>query len=306
MPSKNELELFYKKINSLLDQQSYEIPFKEFSAKSLKLANKGRYGKITREFGRQIQHILKGRVSGVNKFLFVPHVRQFNFANSNNLKVAVINKQAKQWYGRRGAEEAFDFLQENEMGMFRNARSFLDLGGHQLVWAIFYAKLPDTRRVVTFEPSHLNALIGLFNCLINEVTDLVDLEPHAVIASNSTDSPSMLVDFMTTPMTFRKLSGESFDFVKVDIEGYEFELLQCPVFINTLRNAASAHLELHLGHRHKEGISPIDWIRRLDFLSLPVVEMKTQTDYRTFLESCDPQGFHAFLIQRQSGIGERT
>lgn len=163
---------------------------------------------------------------------------------------------------------------------------------------------PDAH-VVSYEPSILNVAIGLFNCLVNGVVERVDVVPFAVLASNvpagEGDHAKMLVDFMTVPLRARRIDERTdtpFDFIKTDIEGYEFDLRNDPAYLDLVSRAKSSHLELHLGHLVGRGIHLQQWVERLRAANLRGTELYSQTEMFDFLNGCDQKGFHSFLVMR--------
>lgn len=301
-----DISKFYEEIQRVLKLHEINENFTPFSLKAINKARSGNLGQITREFSRRVRKTMMGRLNRQHKFVIKPYVRKFKFENNVELRVAIINRQAAELYGRPNAQEAFDFLWGMKEGLFEEARRFLDLGGHQLIWTVFYASMRKGSFVRVYEPSILNVLIGLYNCLINGVIQRVQVEPFAVISSKTTGQPHMLVDFINTPVTFKRLEAEDIDFMKIDIEGFEFELLDCPTFVTLLREAKFSHLELHLGHRVGEGISREDWLKKVESVKVEAFEVKSKKGFREFLRDCDPKGYHAFTVVGNAKPGEEN
>lgn len=274
-----------------------------FSDSALNAAATGDWDNAVSELRDLLQGILGDRLSAHHQFLERPYVRHMQFPHGGHISIAIINNQSRDWYGTEHTIGSFDFLLEAQRGIFEECSRFLDLGGHQLIWACYYATLASDARVTSFEPSILNVAVGLFNCLVNNVIEKVDVNPFAVLASNAPtgtlDQEKMLVDFMTVPLRTLRLDESLvglFDFIKVDIEGYEYELLNDPVFLDLMRQAKYSHLELHLGHLVGRGIYQDDWVRRLRAGNLGGTELYSQTEMFSFLETCDPKGFYSFII----------
>ena len=287
---------------------AHGLPFSDpadgkFSASALEAASSGNWDFAAKELAAWLKTKLGGILAGHHQFAPVPYFREIAFPEGGSIKVGIINAQAAEWYGSETALVSFDFLQESRRGLFDGCSSFLDLGGHQLVWAAFYAMTSQNARVVTFEPSILNVAIGLFNCLMNGVIERVEVVPFAVrssLAGGDEEGAKMLVDFLTVPLLSKTLPETApgrFDFVKVDIEGYEYELLEDPAFRDVMHGLNAGHLECHLGHLVGRGVGPSDWIRRLRAADLNGKEYYSGEGMYEFLEHCDPTGYHAFIIR---------
>jgi hypothetical protein len=275
-----------------------------FSNGVLSAAEAGNWDGAAGELRMLLEKTLAGKLSSGHQFLEHPYVRRIELPGQREIAIAIVNNQSRDWYGSEHTIEAFDFLLEARRGVFKDCRRFLDLGGHQLVWTSFYAMTGPDSHVVSYEPSILNVAIGLFNCLVNGVVERVDVVPFAALASNATagegDHAKMLVDFMTVPLRARSIEERAdapFDFIKTDIEGYEFELLNDPVYLDLLSRAKSTHLELHLGHLVGQGVRLQQWVDRLQDANLQGTELYTQVDMYEFLSHCDSQGFHSFLVK---------
>lgn len=274
----------------------------DVSPDALSKAEGGDWIAAVEEFKIALENILKNSLTSDHEFLKNPYVRDFYIEGEGKLSVAIVNKQSLEWYGRDGAEAAFDFILESRRGLFRGCNRFLDLGGHQMIWACFYARSSPGAFVVSYEPSILNVAIGLFNCFLNGVINSVDIVPFAVLATNSAvgdENSKMLVDFMTVPLRGQKIDmhcKEVFDFVKTDIEGYELELLDCAHYVHILKNARCSHLELHLGHLYGRGIGVDAWINKLKTANISGVELYSGRNMYDFLENADPKGYYSFVL----------
>ena len=155
--------------------------------------------------------------------------------------------------------------------------------------------------MVSFEPSILNVIIGLFNLLINGVIHQVNVIPFAVISSLSPNNEcnNMLVDYMKIPLRSCKLDvidPLNFDFVKVDIEGYEFELLSDPLFIKVVKISSFTHFELHLGHLIKRDIDRDSCVSKLKNAKFNGIELYSQADMFDFISNSNRDGFFSFVI----------
>lgn len=274
-----------------------------FSEIALVKAEGGDWSQAVIEFKDGLEQLLAAKLSSGHHFLSKPYIRKFQFDSDETLLVAIVNEQSLEWYGRDGAEHAFDFLLESKRGLFRKSNRYLDLGGHQMVWACYYALQYGAKEVVSYEPSILNVAIGIFNCLLNGVIETVNVIPFAVLASNASagdENSKMLVDFMSVPLRgFRidRMRDLNFDFVKTDIEGYEFDLLRCPRYVDILKCAQHSHLELHLGHLYSRGIDVKMWIDRLKSAGLNGEELYSGRDMFEFLAEASPKGFYSFILR---------
>lgn len=219
--------------------------------------------------------------------------------------MALVNEQSREWYGAEHFLGTCDFLIEAERGLFQGCKRFLDLGGHQMIWATYYASTAPDAHVTSFEPSVLNVVIGQFNCLVNGVLDQVEIVPFAVAADmegrsrEDVETSKMLVDFMRIPLRARRLMEVApgpFDFVKTDIEGYEYEMLSDRAYVSISRGAYHSHFELHLGHLVRRGISVADCVRALKTAGFEGVELYSQRDMYDFLSFCDPASYPAFVL----------
>jgi hypothetical protein len=232
-------------------------------------------------------------------FLLNPYIRTLDIGDDRYLKILIANQQGEDWYGKKDFIHVCDFLTEEKLDCFKGANNILDLGGHQFVWTIFYAGIIGAQ-VVVFEPSPLNTLIGIFNGLINKSLENITVYPFAIKSSTDKgDNEKMLIDFMNIEMQSYVLSEcefKNFDFIKVDIEGYEYEMLSDLNFVNFIKCAKKTHMELHLGHLIKRGVTLEKCINQLKSNNLNGKELWSQVNMYDFLNKADPHGFHAFIL----------
>jgi FkbM family methyltransferase len=301
---KNHVEIFVSKVHTILDMHglSSDSDFC-FSEEALANASNKNWNLAAKELKANIELTLHGMLSDMHKFVDEPYVRRIELPTGGVMFVSIINEQSREWYGGENTLAAFDFVHEFQLGIFSNCKRYLDLGGHQLIWSIFYAQTYDDASVIAFEPSILNVLIGLFNCLVNGVIDRVQVAPFAVASKNvvisSSDSEKMLVDFMTVPIRtceIGKYANGVFDFIKIDIEGYEFEMLGDADFCNLVRHAKKTHFELHLGHLVKRSIYVEHCVDSLKKLGVSGSELYSGVEMYRFLASCKRDGFFSFVI----------
>lgn len=294
-----KFSLFTDAIRDVLEKNGLRADNFRFSESAENAALKKDWNLGSWEFQDFLRHALKGTLTELHAFIETPYVRTLDLPGGRQLHIGIFNQQSKTWYGDTQGLWQFDFIREDELGLFADCSTFLDLGGHQLIWSIYYAQTSPTARVYAFEPSPLNCLIGLFNCLVNGVLDRVQLVPFAVAADGAAEHEKMLVDFMNIPIRMTSLSKHisgTVDFAKVDIEGYEYELLGDRFFCQLLSQARAAHFELHSGHLTRRGISTSDCVAALKTAGCRGVELHTGVDMYRFLETCDPKGFYALLL----------
>jgi hypothetical protein len=263
----------------------------------------GNWDKCASELAKNIEVLLKPILNEGHAFYFSPYVRKVNLPDGRSINAAIINQQSKDWYGSDHFVSTCDFLIPSKLGLLRDCKTYLDLGGHQLIWACYYAGTGPEAKVISFEPSILNVLIGLFNCLINDVIEKVNVVPFAVkISGNESfeENDKMLVDFLKVPLKSVLLSAyisSNYDFTKTDIEGYEYEMLIDPLYVQLVKNAKFSHFELHLGHLIKRGVNRDDCIKALKRAGINGNELYTGEDMYSFLKNCDENGFFAFCFQ---------
>ena len=301
---------FYGKIRQVLALHQLEaLQDIKFSGNALNGALIGSFDDCAREFQEMLIFILKGKLSSQHIFIQTPYVRQITLSNGDFLNILIVKQQSLEWYGREDSISAFDFLYESQRGVFSGCKTFLDLGGHQLVWSIFYAKTSESAEVLAFEPSVLNALIGLFDCFVNGVINRVNVVPFAVVAKQGDgdnakqdrEGEKMLIDFMTLPLKICNLDEyvkSNYDFVKTDIEGYEYELLADPTYCKVVRNAKYSHFELHLGHLIHRGIDVEACVKSMKQAGFEGTELYSKLDMYDFLKTCNRTGFYSFLIDK--------
>lgn len=305
MSFEENYKIYVEKMSSAFRAHGIDVANEFFllSETALAAAKNGNWLQAVGELKDGLEHALGEKLNSSHRFLKTPYVRDFTFDGGEKLSIAIVNEQSSEWYGRDGAEHAFDFLLESKRGLFVNSKRYLDLGGHQMIWACYYALQPSTVEVVSFEPSILNVAIGIFNCFLNAVISKVNIIPFAVLASNSSEgdeNSKMLVDFMNIPLRgyrIDRMVDLNFDFVKTDIEGYELELLKCACYIGILKHARYSHLELHLGHLYGSGVGGDVWISRLKFAGLDGGELYSGRDMFEFLAEASPKGFYSFILE---------
>ena len=199
-----------------------------------------------------------GMVSGalLTEFLDQPKIRSVFFQNREIL-IPILNKQAIEWYGSSSIFN-FDFMIESFLGMHANARTIYDIGGHQGIWAAYYSIIcGDQGRVYTFEPSIINIECSSLLFLINSLENIVNIpfgigDQTGII--NKQES-GVLIDFVEHNiglLRFDNIFWERADFIKIDIEGFEYEFLKS--FNKLFDFCPNVHLELHIPHLINRGL----------------------------------------------------
>jgi len=301
----HKINLFLQKVKFVLNEYQIDSEYNfDFSDSSRAFAQSNDWTECLVEFSNYMQQILQNHLSNQHQFLTTPYVRNVDFQNGKSMRIAVFNQQSLDWYGSEHFLATCDFLVEEKLGLFEGCSRYLDLGGHQMIWAIYYAMTDEKSKVLSFEPSVLNVLIGTFNCLMNQVIDRVDIVPFAVSAErvNEKDNSKMLVDYMNIPLRSVYIGdylGDDFDFIKTDIEGYEYELLGANCYIEALKKCKASHFELHLGHLMRRGITVIDCISILQHHKIHAKEFYSKQDMFEFLSDCNPDSYPAFIINNK-------
>jgi FkbM family methyltransferase len=209
----------------------------------------------------------------LKEFLDEPRVRTVCF-NNRVIQMPLLNKQSVEWYESSSILN-FDFIVESFHGMHLAARTIYDIGGHQGVWAAYYSLLcGNNGRVYTFEPSIINIECSALLFLLNGIENVVSIpfgvgEKTGLIEKNET---GLLVDFVEHNiglLRFDHIFWERADFIKIDIEGYEYELMKS--FPNLFHFCRNIHLELHIPHLINRGIDYREIYNLIPFDSVRVV-----------------------------------
>ena len=204
----------------------------------------------------------------LSEFLDTPRSRTV-FFNNQQLIIPLLNKQAVEWYE---SSEIFNFdcVVETFLGMHRGARTIYDIGGHQGIWAAYYSALCGSGgRVYSFEPSIINFESSCLLFLINDIVNVINVPfglgaQHGIIHKN--DGTGILVDFVDHNLgilRFDQSFWEPADFIKIDIEGFEHELIQS--FPSLFKFCRNMHLEVHVPHLEGRGVDYRHIYRQIPF-----------------------------------------
>jgi FkbM family methyltransferase len=249
---------------------------------------------------------IKSRLTKVNPallrdFLDVPKFRTVCFHN-REIHIPLLNRQAVEWYENSSIFN-FDCIVETFHGMHNGARTIYDLGGHQGVWAAYYSLLcGDSGRVYTFEPSIINIESSALLFLINGIENVVNIafgvgEQTAIIKKPET---ALLVDFVEHNiglLRFDHIFWERADFIKIDIEGFEYEFLKS--FPKLFEFCSNIHLELHIPHLASRGVDYREIYTLIPFDRVNVVNY--QYGQMKEVSICDRlEGFCSLLITPRS------
>lgn len=204
----------------------------------------------------------------LGEFLPVPRTRTV-FFNNQELVIPLLNKQAVEWYETSSVFN-FDCMVETFQGMHHRAKVIYDIGGHQGIWAAYYSGLcAEDGRVYSFEPSIINFESSCLLFLMNDMVNIVNIpfgvgENHGVIRKN--DGSGILVDFVDHNLgilRFDQALWEPADFIKIDIEGFEYELIRS--FPNIFHFCSNMHLEVHVPHLEARGVDYREIYKRIPF-----------------------------------------
>jgi FkbM family methyltransferase len=219
--------------------------------------------------GARTMKLRLGRIDSslANQIFDEPWLRKLSFHN-HDAYVPILNEEGRNWYDESPMMN-FDFFVESYCGMHKNAEVIYDIGGHQGVWALYYAMCAGpTGRVYTFEPSIVNVECAALSLYLNGIRNAIII-PFAVGEANETirpDANGLLIAGIAHNVNIIRLDHifwERPDFMKIDIEGYEHELLKSmPDLFDFCTNL---HLEIHVPHLQNRGIDYRETFNRIPF-----------------------------------------
>jgi FkbM family methyltransferase len=179
-----------------------------------------------------------------------PFLKRFYF-NNKEIHFPIINEQGKEWY-EFSTPFNYDFYIEAHLGLHHKAHVIYDIGAHQGLWSAYYATLPNElgpTSVWAFEPSIINYECSSLLFLLNKINNVRNI-PAAVGPETKIcdlNHAHILVDYIKHDVAFVSLNDLLLappDFIKIDIEGYEHELIMADKKL--LGKVPSIHLELHI------------------------------------------------------------
>ena len=296
----SDFDAFQTKLMRLIEDFELErSQVRRLSLSSARWAARGDWTYAGREFAQLLRRATRGKLDSSHTWLSRPFTKEFSFPSGVSLRCLILNRQGQEWYASDSSMSSFDFVKEDSIGIFSECQTFLDLGGHQGLWSTYYGLTRPTAVVDCWEPSLVNGLISLFNFFRNGVIQRVNLVPMAVTGSGALGGTvTPLVDFVSHDIGLANLSrysNESFDFVKIDIEGGEFSLLPDLDFRGLVKRSKYIHLEIHPGH-FPDAISREFIIENVKAISKSGIELGTGVPAIQFLETCDLRGFHSLLL----------
>ncbi|MCC6508827.1 MAG: FkbM family methyltransferase [Pirellulaceae bacterium] len=211
----------------------------------------------------------------------------------------IVNQQGLEWYGASPLA-ACDFLQETELGLHENAQVIYDFGGHHGVWAQYYSMIVGpTRRVYSYEPSIVNIEVSALLLLLNSASNVVNFAMAIGAGGNPLEHrASMLVDFVDPNsleiVDFRNTTWDYADFLKMDIEGYEYDLITANPHVFDL--ARHMHIEVHIPHLERRGL---DYRKIINLIPFDKFEVYNHDRNHPVGRETPLEGFCGLLLKRK-------
>jgi FkbM family methyltransferase len=209
-----------------------------------------------------------GVISSVQSELFDKFETAAFYFHNKKILFPIINKEGFEWYLNPNLLN-YDFIGQSFIGMHENAKVIYDIGGHQGVFSLYYAGAvgPDGR-VHMFEPSIINIECAALACFANGIEN-VTISGIGIAESAMTLSPyeeGLQVAGISHKMNLLPLSQVIWhkpDFLKIDIEGYEYDLVKGTPHLFDM--ADNIHLELHIPFMQARGLDYREIYKRIPF-----------------------------------------
>lgn len=234
--------------------------------------------------------------------------------DSCEILIPLLNEQGVQWYGTSPLIN-FDFIVESQLGLLDDAKVIYDFGTHHGVWSAYYAKIAGSGgRVTCFEPSIINVEVSAMLFLINGIDTITNVgaaigagpDPAAALAygggfSEAPFAPSsgMIVDFLSGDMPvvdLRDAAWERADFLKMDIEGFEHDVITRNPWIFDL--ATNMHIEVHIPHMIDRGLNYRDIIDLIPFDQFTVLNYQ-HVKLAEIFHDTPLSGFCSLMMKRR-------
>lgn len=230
-------------------------------------------------------------------FLRAPLTRQMTFLG-RNVVVPILNKQGKEWYFE-SPMSLYDFVEESALGLHENCQVVYDFGGHHGIWALYYSILVGPGgRVYSFEPSIINVEVSSLLFLANRAANVVNVAAAIGTRASRDESSKMIVDFVSPDSiqvaSIRDVCWDKADFLKMDIEGFEYDLITENPWIFDL--ATHHHIELHIPHLIARNLNYQDVVAKIPFEKFDVFNHKDEN--RVYADT-PLEGFCSLMLRRK-------
>ncbi len=235
------------------------------------------------------------------------HLATFEGAGGTpvSILIPILNQQGRAWYFE-APRENFDFRIEQAVGLLEGARTIYDFGSHHGVYSAFYSSRVGKKGLVwAFEPSILNIEISSLLFLLNGISNVINVAAavgartdHLAAASRT----GMLVDFVDEVhvVDLGSIAWRKADFLKMDIEGFEYDLLTAYPWVFDL--AIHMHVELHIPHLERRGLDYREVVRLLPFDKFDVLNY--QRGVLTPIDAATPlAGYCSLMMKRRLTSG---
>jgi FkbM family methyltransferase len=224
--------------------------------------------------------------------------------------IPLLNQQAIEWYGSSSIFN-YDFIVEDSLGLLDEAKVIYDLGGHQGIWAMFYSVVAGkTGRVYTFEPSTVNVEASALAFLVNDIDSIINIGAGLKTApapgvlrgipgfSEANPAAGMLIDFKgEIPLVdISTIMWDRADFLKMDIEGYEYDLVTANPWIFDV--AKHLHIEVHVPHLERRNLDYRDITRMIDFDRFEVFNCQN-LQVVPIVRDAELSGFCSLMLRRR-------